>query len=54
MYVVPLERFNHNLTHLLRKYRAEVKQEKPIIKDIKLLDVRSEEMLQDCLDYTDW
>lgn len=51
MYVVPLERFNHNLTHLLRKYRAEVKQEKPIIKDIKLLDVRSEE---DCSDYTDW
>lgn len=34
--------------------RAKVKREKPIIKDIRLLDVRSEEMLQDCFDYTDW
>lgn len=53
-YVVPLGRFISQCYPPTPEIRAKVKREKPIIKDIRLLDVRSEEMVQDCFDYTDW
>lgn len=50
----PLGESDHNIIHLLLTYRAKIKQEKLTVKDIQVWDARSEEMLQDCFDDTDW
>lgn len=48
-----LEKSDHNVVHLLPRYRAKLKEEKPVTKDIWLWTDDCREELRDCLEETD-
>lgn len=50
----PLGKSDHNIVHLLPKYRALVKRVKPVTKQIQVYSDSSREQLRDCLLDTDW
>ncbi|KAK0144639.1 hypothetical protein N1851_016981 [Merluccius polli] len=50
----PLGKSDHSVIHLLPRYKAKIKQEKPTVKEVALWSDACKERLRDCFDYTDW
>lgn len=50
----PLGQSDHNVIHLLPKYRSKLKQQAVVTKDIQVSTNNSVEQLQDRFDDTDW
>ncbi len=50
----PLGKSDHNVIHLLPKYKAVVKKTKPVTKEIQVWSDKSKEQLRDCFDDTNW
>lgn len=51
---LPLGKSDHSVVHLFPRYRAKIKQEKPIVKQVHLWTEQSKEQLKDCFEQTDW
>lgn len=50
----PLGESDHNVIHLLPKNKARIKQEKPVVKEIKQWSDACNDRLWHCFDDTDW
>ncbi len=50
----PLGKSDHNVIHLLPKYRQKVRREKPHLKTVQQWSEEGEEELRHCFDTTDW
>lgn len=50
----PLGKSDHNVIHLLPKYKATLKRTKPAIKQIPVCSATNKDRLRDCLDNTNW
>ena len=50
----PLGKSDHDIVHLVPKYKPELKKSKPIIKTVPIWTVESQEHLKDCFETTDW
>ncbi len=50
----PLGKSDHNVIHLLPKYKAVVKRTKPVTKEIRVWPNKSKEQLRDCFIDTNW
>ena len=50
----PLGKSDHNVIHLLSKYRVKIKREHPTVKEVQVWDERCQDMLQGCFGITDW
>lgn len=49
-----LGKSDHNVIHLLPRYRAKLKRQKPVHKDLQMWTDDCKEELRDCLEDTDW
>lgn len=50
----PIGKSDHNVIHLLPKYRQLVKRVKPSVRTVQVWDTESEDRLKDCFDITNW
>lgn len=50
----PLGKSDHNVVHLLPKYKAVIKRTKPAVKQIQVWSDKSKEQLRGCFDTTNW
>lgn len=50
----PLGKSDHNVIHLLPKYKAMLKRTKPVIKQIQTWSGTNKDQLRDCFDNTNW
>lgn len=50
----PHRKSDHNVIHLLPKYKAVVKRTKSVTKEIQVWSDKSKEQLRDCFDETNW